>query len=168
MKLSKLLKRGRKAFKRILRPSKWLYSIGAFAIILDDQRQVLLCHRRDADLWNLPGGHIERGETPRQAVIREVKEETGLKVVVQSLAGIYVNPLRRNVAFSFVCQIRGGTMTTSDESDAVAYFDFEKIPRYTSPYHRARIWDVLKGREHFHLKFQHGPSAKRLLRLGKL
>ncbi len=47
-------------------------SIGAFAIIFDDQRGVLLCHRRDADQWNLPGGGLERarplgGGDPRSA-----------------------------------------------------------------------------------------------------
>jgi 8-oxo-dGTP diphosphatase len=168
MKRSRLLKQGQNAFKRITRPFRRLCNVGAFAIILDEQRRVLLCHRCDADLWNLPGGHVEWGETPGQAVIREVNEETGFEVVVQSLVGIYVNPARRNVAFSFVCHITGGTMTTSDESDAIAYFPFEEIPRYTSPYHRARIQDVLETPAHFHLKFQHGPSAKKLLHQGKL
>jgi len=168
MKRSRLLKQGRKAFKHITRPLRRLCSIGAFAIILDEQRRVLLCHRCDADLWNLPGGHVEWGETPGLAVIREVNEETGFEVVVRSLVGIYVNPARRNIAFSFVCQITGGTMTTSDESDALAYFSFAEIPRSTSPYHRARIQDVLETPAYFHLKVQHGPSAKKLLRQGKL
>lgn len=168
MKLKKLLNRGRKAFKRIMKRLRRICNVGAFAIILDEQHRVLLCHRCDADLWNLPGGHIEWGETPWQAVIREVDEETGFKVVVLTLAGMYVNPVRRNIAFSFVCEIIGGTMTTSVESDVLAYFSFEKIPRYTSPYHRERIQDVLDMPCRFHLKFQRGFSAKKLLRQGKL
>lgn len=54
-----------------------MFSIGAFAIILDEQSRVLLCHRRDFDVWNLPGGGVENGELPTEAVIREVREETG-------------------------------------------------------------------------------------------
>ena len=60
-----------------------MFTIGTFAIIFDDQGRVLLCHRRDLDVWNLPGGGLESGELPTEAVLREVKEETGLKVVVE-------------------------------------------------------------------------------------
>ena len=45
-------------------------AIGVFAIILDDGGRVLLCHRRDQDLWNLPGGGLESGETPWEALGR--------------------------------------------------------------------------------------------------
>jgi 8-oxo-dGTP pyrophosphatase MutT (NUDIX family) len=50
------------------------FSIGAFAILFDDQGRVLLCHRRDRDMWNLPGGGVESGELPTEAVVRETKE----------------------------------------------------------------------------------------------
>jgi len=36
-----------------------MFTIGAFAIIFDDAGRVLLCHRRDIDVWNLPGGGVE-------------------------------------------------------------------------------------------------------------
>ena len=62
------------------RPS---FSIGAFAIVFDERGRVLLRHRQDFDLWNLPGGGVESGELPTEAVIRETKEETGLDVVVE-------------------------------------------------------------------------------------
>jgi ADP-ribose pyrophosphatase YjhB (NUDIX family) len=41
---------------------KTRFTIGAFAIVFNDERKVLLCHRRDYDLWNLPGGGVESGE----------------------------------------------------------------------------------------------------------
>lgn len=168
MKLSRLPGMVQKTFKRIRKRIRRLYKVSAFAIILDERRQVLLCHRGDVDLWNLPGGQVERGETARQAVIREVKEETGFDVAVNRLAGISINPVRNNIAFSFACEILGGRMTTSDESDAIAYFPFNKIPGYTSPYHRASIQDVLRKPRHFHLKVHYGVSAKKLFRQGKL
>ena len=63
-----------------------MFTIGAFAIILDIQQRVLLCHRKDMDRWNLPGGGVMDGETPWQAVIREVREEVGLQVSINPLA----------------------------------------------------------------------------------
>lgn len=65
------------------------FSIGAFAVIFDEHSRVLLCHRRDLDVWNLPGGGVESGELSTEAVIRETKEETGLDVVVERLVGVY-------------------------------------------------------------------------------
>lgn len=60
----------------------------AFAIILHS-RCVLLVKARDKNNWQLPGGRLEPGETPAQAVIREVKEETGLLARVGRLTGRY-------------------------------------------------------------------------------
>jgi len=60
----------------------------AFAIILHS-RHILLVKARDKNNWQLPGGRLEPGETPAQAVIREVKEETGLRAQVGRLTGRY-------------------------------------------------------------------------------
>ncbi len=60
----------------------------AFAIILHSN-QILLVKARDKSNWQLPGGRIEPGETPIQAVAREVHEETGLKAQVGRLTGRY-------------------------------------------------------------------------------
>jgi len=60
----------------------------AFAIILHS-RHVLLVKARDKNNWQLPGGRIEPGESPVDAVVREVKEETGLRALVGRLTGRY-------------------------------------------------------------------------------
>lgn len=64
------------------------YNIGAFVVIFDKKGRVLLSHRRDLDIWNLPGGGVENGEFPDEAAIRETREETGLKVKIKELVGI--------------------------------------------------------------------------------
>jgi predicted NUDIX family NTP pyrophosphohydrolase len=51
--------------------------VAAFATVLNDRGEVLVCHRRDLNLWKLPGGGVEDGETPWEAVIREIAEEPG-------------------------------------------------------------------------------------------
>lgn len=142
--------------------------IGAFGIILDEHEHVLLCHRRDVDLWNLPGGGVEEGETAVQAVIREVKEEVGLKVVARKLVGIYIHPGKVHLAFSYICEITGGKIKKSDEADSIAYFSFRKIPANTYPFHVARIADALEKPAWFRLRLEFGPSAKKLFKQGKL
>lgn len=129
-----------------------MFTIGTFAIILDEEQRVLLCHRCDRDLWNLPGGGLMSGETPWDGVIREVKEEVGLDVAVQRLVGVYKDEARDDIVFSFLCEIVGGEMTLTDEADAIAYFPFEQIPQNMHIHHLARIQDMLFDAETFHLK----------------
>ncbi len=65
--------------------------VAAYAVITDADDRVLLAHwidgRRAA--WTLPGGGLEPGEDPAHAVRREVREETGFRVVVGDLLGIH-------------------------------------------------------------------------------
>lgn len=75
--------------------------VAAYAIIVDDDRGMLLAHwvdgRRAA--WTLPGGGLEAGEDPEDAVRREVMEETGYRAEVLELLGIHsrVIPVRQRI-----------------------------------------------------------------------
>lgn len=129
-----------------------MFTIGAFAIILDSQNRILLCHRRDIDRWNLPGGGVMSGETPWQAVIREVQEEVGLIVTVDRLLGVYAYPPRDDLVFSFLCTRISGEMTESDEADAIDCFALEHLPPTTHHHHVLRIKDTLEHPEQLHLK----------------
>lgn len=53
-------------------PTNDRYTLGAFAVVCDDVDRVLVSHRRDLDLWNLPGGRVKTNEMPDVAVVREV------------------------------------------------------------------------------------------------
>jgi 8-oxo-dGTP diphosphatase len=60
------------------------------AVIRDDAGRLLMIlrgHEPGQGLWSIPGGRIEPGETPEQAVVREVREETGLEVSCGPLLG---------------------------------------------------------------------------------
>ena len=82
------------------------FRVGVFATIRDERGRVLLCHRTDCDWWNQPGGSLEGGETPWQGVVREAREECGLEVVVERLAGVYSwAPKKNEIIFSFVCRV---------------------------------------------------------------
>jgi ADP-ribose pyrophosphatase YjhB (NUDIX family) len=144
------------------------FRIGVFAIILDGQERVLLCHRRDYDLWNLPGGGLEAGEAPWQGVIREVKEETGLDAQVLRLAGVYSKPNVDEVVFSFVCAVVSGSIAVTDEADRAEFFELDSLPPNTIPKQVERIRDALDQPDRVVMKVQRGRSAIELVREGKL
>jgi ADP-ribose pyrophosphatase YjhB (NUDIX family) len=112
--------------------------VGTDAIIFDARQRVLLMRRSDDGLWGLPGGWAEVGETARQAIEREVKEETGLTVragavidVSSRLAGDYGQKYT-TYHLHFHCVVEGGTLTPCDESLELGYFD----PRTITAWHK--------------------------------
>ncbi len=120
-----------------------MFTIGVFAIICDAGNRVLLCHRRDFDAWNLPGGRVESGELPPEALIREVREETGLEVAIERLVGVYGKVDRDELVFAFTCRVVGGALTVTEESSACEYFDPAHLPANLLPKHVERIHDAL-------------------------
>jgi 8-oxo-dGTP pyrophosphatase MutT (NUDIX family) len=67
--------------------------LGSSAVLFDEKRDsVLLTRRTDNGMWCLPGGMIEVGETVAEGCEREVWEETGLRVRVIRLTGVYSDP----------------------------------------------------------------------------
>lgn len=100
------------------------------AAILRDGKRVLLCHRSAErrwypDVWDLPGGHVEDGEDPCAALVRELREELGIRIVQPVGA-----PVREFAADAFAMQIWlvdtwAGIPANAapDEHDAVAWFD---------------------------------------------
>ena len=136
---------------------------GAYAAIFDDEDRVLLCHRRDMDMWNLPGGLVEPNEAPWEAAVREASEEVGLAVEIERLTGLYWKPGSDEVVFQFACRVIGGTPGTSDEADAVGYFSVDELPANTVPKQVERIRDALARSATPFLRVQPGPSAREVL-----
>lgn len=120
-----------------------LFTIGAFAVIFDAAGEVLLCHRRDMDAWNLPGGGLEPGELPDAGVVREVREETGLLVEAYRLVGVYGKADRNELVFAFLCRIIGGTLVLTEETDANAFFATDMLPPNILLKHAERIVDAV-------------------------
>jgi len=108
------------------------------AIVTDDVRRVLLIHKTDNDLWALPGGGHEAGESISDTVVRETREETGYDVRVDRLTGVYTNPghvmayddgeVRQQFSIAFRCSLLGGAARTSSESKEVRWVDPEDLP----------------------------------------
>jgi 8-oxo-dGTP pyrophosphatase MutT (NUDIX family) len=118
------------------------YTAGAFAIVRDDSGRVLWIQRRDTGWWGLPGGVIEFGETPAEAVVRETLEESGFTVEVLRLAAVDWKRAVADGVFVFECRITGGTATPSEESSEVRFFGVAEPPE--APAHIiSRIQDVI-------------------------
>ena len=130
--------------------SSSIFRIGVFALIFNDEKQILLGHRRDIDWWNLPGGGMETGETVDEALCREVREETGLEVKIERLVGIYSKPQKQEV----VCQVIGGTLQSTEETRESRYFAPETLPVNTLPKHHQRIEDALLNQQNAVIRSQ--------------
>jgi ADP-ribose pyrophosphatase YjhB (NUDIX family) len=145
-----------------------MFTIGVFGIITDNEGRVLLCHRRDYDLWNLPGGGVEAGESPWDALVREIKEETGLEAEPSHLTGVYSKPDKNEIVLSFACQIIGGEITLTDEADKIEYFEVGQIPKNTSPKQVERIKEYFSDKSKTRFRVQTGPSSIDLIKEGKM
>lgn len=130
------------------------FNISAFVVIFDKKGRVLLSHRRELDVWNLPGGAVEFGELPTDAAIRETREETGLKILVKELVGVYGQPDKDKFSFVFLGKITGGKLKKSKEADRHRFFKLKKVPKNTIPKHIRRLQDAAdsNNRPIFHQK----------------
>lgn len=135
-----------------------MFKIGVFAVILNKKKEVLLCHRRDCDLWNLPGGGLEKKESPWDGVVREVKEETGLEIEIKKLIGVYHKDEKKEIVFSFQCAVSGGKSVLSDEADQIMFFPYARLPKNISQKHKDRIEDALNNSKDVILKSQNFPD----------
>jgi 8-oxo-dGTP diphosphatase len=132
--------------------------VGVGAVIVQDGR-VLLVRRGQAPLlgeWSLPGGVLECGETLRAAVVREVREETGLVVETREMLGVYERIIRSEngrsengrsengrsengrsedgrvryhyVLIDFLCRPVSGTLKAASDAADVRWFTREELP----------------------------------------
>lgn len=111
--------------------------LGVDVIIRDDTERILLVQRKDDETWSMPGGWVENGETPDQAVVREVLEETGLEVSLEAVFDVCIRP-NKTVHLTYGAHVVGGTVCTSEETIAIRYVHPQEIQQWHAD-HKARI-----------------------------
>jgi 8-oxo-dGTP pyrophosphatase MutT (NUDIX family) len=121
---------------------------GVAAIVRDADDRVLFMRRADNGQWGLPAGAIDPGETPAEAVAREVREETGLDVRPRRVAGIFGGQGFRvryengdeaeYTVVVFDCEVVGGTLSPADgEALELRYFAPDDAPQLQVAYPRS-------------------------------
>lgn len=128
----------------------------ASAIVTDESGRILLQRRRDNEMWALPGGVMELGESLAECAAREVREETGLIVEPVLIVGTYTDPkhvfsyddgeVRQEFSVCFECRIIEGELAVGDESYEVQFFapeDIKRLPMVDNI--RLRVTDYLDG-----------------------
>ena len=102
--------------------------------------ELLMVREASDGLWSLPGGWADGTESPSEAVVRAVLEETGYTVSCQKLVALVARdrhghpPMQYHVyKLFFICEIISGSSTTSVESTAVEFFDQHSFPSLSIP-----------------------------------
>lgn len=116
------------------------YSLAVKAVILDADGRSLLIRRSPANnhfvgAWEWPGGKCDPGEPFEQAVLREVMEETSLRVEITGLAGAthFEMPKVHVVLLCMDARLVGGELKLSEEHDQFAWVAFSEYPRLEFP-----------------------------------
>jgi len=135
------------------------------AIIMSDSGKLLLIKRNKEpfkDCYALPGGHVEKDELLKEAIVREVKEETGLDVYPVAMMGVYDDPKRdpryRLISMVYICRFE------KEPNESKFKFDEKEIQEVCL----VPIVDVLAGK--IKLGFDHEKMVKtyhQILMLGK-
>lgn len=126
--------------------------------VRDDAGRILLVHKTDNDLWALPGGGHDVGESIADTAVREVQEETGVDVEVTSVVGLYTNPnhvmayddgeLRQQFSICFAARLIGGKAREDGiETKEVRWVDVDDLDSLNiHPSMRLRITHYLEDR----------------------
>ena len=110
------------------------------AVVVVNERQELLLVRSPRRGWEMPGGQVEQGECATAAAVREVYEETGLRIEVTHFCGVLQNVQRELCNLMFLGRHVGGTLTPSPESPELGWFPVEDaLTMITHPTFRQRI-----------------------------
>lgn len=136
--------------------------VAAMGCIVNSSNEILLALRNDPlspkvhHKWQLPGGGVEDCETIQEAVVREVKEETGLNVsIALNKAAVSFGVINerkhatdtRILLIGYLCNITGGTLggNISEETAKLQWFSYNSIPwKHTLPGNEEVIKELTK------------------------
>jgi ADP-ribose pyrophosphatase YjhB (NUDIX family) len=125
-------------------------AVAVSAFIQDAEGRILMIRRTDNDLYSIPGGQLELGETLAEAAVREVREETGIECAVTEVIGLYSDPkhviayddgeVRQEFSACFRADTLGGRLRTSSESSEVLWLPLHSLDEvHIHPSIRMRI-----------------------------
>ena len=105
------------------------FLVGVTGIIFNEKNEVLLFkHTYRQQSWSLPGGYLRAGEHPKEALEREIKEESGLVVSVDESLKTRTDRTGSRLDMCYVGIFIGGEFTTSDEVSEYGFFSQDTMP----------------------------------------
>ena len=106
------------------------FTVTAGAVVVDDRARVLLLkHRfRGGSGWGIPGGFVELGEQPHEAIKRELCEEVGLNVTDVQIIGARAFGHAKQVEILFKCRALGDADPRSGEIRTAEWFSLDNLP----------------------------------------
>jgi ADP-ribose pyrophosphatase YjhB (NUDIX family) len=130
----------------------WVNPACAVNVVVEDMRKILLVKRAlepFKDLWSLPGGYVEYGETTEDAAKREVKEECGLDARLQRVVGVYSDsrrhPWKHVIAICYAAEKVGGVIKPELGGVRAKFFTKGGLPNKLAFDHMKMIEDYLNG-----------------------
>ena len=118
--------------------------------VIERNGQILLIRRGNQPgygLWSMPGGYVDRGEVVELAAVREVWEETGLKIEIEHLIGLFSEQGHPVMVAAFATREVGGLLAAGDEALEVGFFPINRLPEMAFPRDQLILarWQTLKN-----------------------
>lgn len=111
----------------------FLIPVSAKGILINSEGKVLLL-KNDRNTWELPGGRLEPGEQPEQALVREIEEELGIAVIVRQLVDVWLYEViehRFVLIVSYECEFDDNPkLSLSEEHLDYGWFHISELNKY--------------------------------------
>ena len=129
---------------KIVRATQQKFTVSTAAIVINENDEILLLDHvlRPFSNWGIPGGFVNSGEQPEEAVKREIREETGLEL--HNIKLFRVRTINRHIEILFRAEAEGKPQVKSREINAAAWFEVDKMPENMSAEQKSVVKKVLQ------------------------
>jgi 8-oxo-dGTP diphosphatase len=126
----------------------------AVGVLASERGRLLLVRRKyppHQGLWSMPAGFMEYGESPQECAVREVLEETGLRVRLGSLVGVYSgcdDPRTHAILIVYRAAGFAGKPVAGDDASEIGWFSMKQLPELAFQAHHQAVRDFQRLARH--------------------